>query len=156
MENEREQKEINWFLEAKHMLLAYWPLFVVFLSITLSVSYVYLRYATPSFQASAKILVKDDTKTGLGQKSSLINQLDLFGSKTNVENEMEVIRSVPVLREAAKKSKAYVKVYDKGNIRDVLKNNFPIQFIPIVPDSLKAGQVQFSMEGNKLNGKIVF
>jgi len=98
MENEREQKDINLILEVKQMFLAYWPLFVLFLSLSLSATFLYLRYANPTYQASAKILIKDDSKTGFGPKNSMISQLDLFGSKTNVENEMEVVRSVPVLR----------------------------------------------------------
>jgi hypothetical protein len=65
-----------------------------------------------------------------------------------VENEIEVIRSVPVLRQAARKSRSYVKVYDKGNLRDVLKNNFAIQFTPTLPDSLRSGSFEFLVEGN--------
>lgn len=148
MENEREQKDINLILEVKEMFLAYWPLFVLFLSLSLSATFLYLRYANPTYQASAKILIKDDSKTGFGPKNSMISQLDLFGSKTNVENEMEIVRSVPVLRQAARKSRSYVKVYDKGNVRDILKNNFAIQFTPLNPDSLKEGSIEFLIEGN--------
>lgn len=92
-----ENKGGHPFNELLYRYLPYWPLFLVMLVICLSGAWLYLRYATPIYETSATILVKDEKK-GVDD-ANLMEQLDLFGSKKLVENEIEIIKSRMLMHE---------------------------------------------------------
>ena len=75
--------------------LPYWPLFLVLMILSVIGALVFLRYATPIYESSAKLLIKDEKK-GLDE-SSIMESLDFFGSSKIVENEIEVIKSVELM-----------------------------------------------------------
>src|SRR5581483_2566561 len=77
-------------------------------------AFLYLRYGTPIYETAATILVKDEKK-GLDD-SNLMEQLDLFGSKKTVENEIEVIQSRTLMREVVKNLSLYAPISQKRSI----------------------------------------
>jgi uncharacterized protein involved in exopolysaccharide biosynthesis len=83
-----------------HKYLPYWPVFIVLLVISMGAAYFYLRYTVPIYEVSANILVKDEKK-GIDE-SSILESLDMFGSKKIVENEIEVLKSRALMREVVK------------------------------------------------------
>jgi len=106
----------NVFSEILSRYLPFWPLFLVLIICSLGMSFLYLRYATPIYQSSAKILVKDEKK-GLDE-SKIMESLDLFGSKKIVENEIEVIKSVELTSQAVKNLRLYAPVMQEGRLFD--------------------------------------
>lgn len=154
VENEfqAQERESNLVNEIKETLLAYWPLFILGLGIAFMGAFLYLRYTIPTYQASAKVLVKDDSKTGFGGAAkSVVSQLDLFGTKSNVDNEIEIIKSRPILREAAILANTQIKVFSNGKLLDVIQSDFPISFIPLNPDSLSTSSKVISVTNGLLN-----
>ena len=148
VENEfqAQEREVNLVKEIKETVLAYWPLFILVLAIAFVGAFLYLRYTVPTYQASAKVLVKDDSKTGFGGSKGVVSQLDLFGTKSNVDNEIEIIKSRPILREAAILANTQIKVFSNGKLLDVIQSDFPISFIPLNPDSLSASSKVISVK----------
>ena len=71
--------------------LPYWPLFVVMLVLGVATAFVYIRYAVPIYQAQASILIKDEKKGT--DDARIVEQMNIFGDKKIVENEIEMIRS---------------------------------------------------------------
>ncbi|MFM2228701.1 MAG: hypothetical protein RL664_2044, partial [Bacteroidota bacterium] len=154
VENEfqAQEREVNLVNEIRDTFFAFWPLFVLGLVITMTGAFLYLRYTVPTYQASAKVLVKDDSKTGFGGAAkSVVSQLDLFGTKSNVDNEIEIIKSRPILREAVKLANTQVKIFSSGKILDVIQANFPVSFIPTDPDSLVASSKTIIVKDGKLS-----
>jgi len=47
------------------LYLRYWPLMLLFLFISLSIAYIYLRYATPSYKTDSFLLIKDDNNSSI-------------------------------------------------------------------------------------------
>jgi capsular exopolysaccharide synthesis family protein len=80
-------------------------------------AYAYLRYATPVYKISASLLVKDESKD-LGE-GSLLSTLDIFGSKKNIENEIQILTSRTIIRDVIKRRQLYGEIFRNGNIRDV-------------------------------------
>ncbi|MFM2048676.1 MAG: hypothetical protein RI955_1224 [Bacteroidota bacterium] len=121
----------------KH-ILSYWRLYVVCAVIGLFVAWIYLRYTSPVYVAQAKLLVKSENKSfGFGGGDGA--ELDLFGNGKVVENELEIIKSRPVIAEAIINSNAQVKIFRDARIRNILMNaNFPFRLIPLHPDSISA------------------
>src|SRR5450756_2589643 len=92
-----EDKGGHMFSELLFRYLPYWPLFLILLAGFLFGAWFYLRYATPIYETSANILVKDEKK-GVDD-ANLMEQLDLFGSKKLVENEIEILKSRMLMHE---------------------------------------------------------
>jgi tyrosine-protein kinase Etk/Wzc len=106
--------------------LSYWPWFVVSLLITFFISYVYLRYAQPLYQATTTILVKDDRKGSIQSELSAFNDLGLMNVKSNVDNEIEVIKSRSIVEAAVKKLNFNVAFYTEARVKTIeLYNNKP-------------------------------
>jgi tyrosine-protein kinase Etk/Wzc len=111
-----EEEEGNLFSQVLFKYLPYWPLFLVLLVLSGTGAYLYLRYAVPVYETAATILVKDEKK-GLEDNSNLMEQLNLFGSKKLVENEIEVIQSRTLMREVVKNLGLYAPITQEGRIK---------------------------------------
>ncbi len=90
--------------------LPYWPLFVVMIILGVAFAYVYIRYKVPIYEANASILIKDERKGA--DESKIVEQMNLFGSKKIVENEIEMIRSRGLLKNVVKNLRLYAPVYE--------------------------------------------
>lgn len=93
----------------------YWPLFAGLVIASLIVSYIYLRYATPVYEVSATVLIKDEKKGS--DDSRFMESLNIYSSKKIVENEMEVIHSYVLMDEVAEKLHLYAPVSEEGHFR---------------------------------------
>lgn len=109
-----EDNNNNVFSELLFKYLPYWPLFLSLFAIGISAAWVYLHYTLPIYETSATILVKDEKK-GVDD-ANLMAQLDLFGSKKLVENEIEVINSRMLMRAVVKNLSLYAPVTAKARI----------------------------------------
>jgi capsular exopolysaccharide synthesis family protein len=130
-----EDKEGNFLKDILFKYLPYWPLFVIFGVGCLVLSRVYLWYAAPLYETTATILIKDEKK-GVDD-SNLMEQLDLFGEKKLVDNEIEVIKSRMLMHEVVTDLCLYAPITYKGAI----KSGSAYRISPIVvqasnPDSL--------------------
>jgi tyrosine-protein kinase Etk/Wzc len=131
------EEEVDIIGSIRSALAAYWLLFAGAVVFFLILGFLYLRYTSPTFRVSAKILVKDDKKTGVGGAGSILSELDLFGGKKIVENELEILKSRPIIESVVRKTNCNFKIYRNGRIRDVLEGlDFPIRVFPIFPDSI--------------------
>ena len=65
-----------------------WKWFFLSVSIATILAFIYLRYATPSYSASASIMIKDNQKSGISQELSAIADLGIvgMGSVNNTDN----------------------------------------------------------------------
>ena len=100
------------------MLVLNWQWILLSLIIFISAALIYLRYATPTYQTSAKILIKDDQSTRRRSNQMLSNMQD-FGFMTNsagIENEVEIIKSSLLAREAIKRLKLYTEYRSQGRV----------------------------------------
>ncbi|MBN9380317.1 MAG: polysaccharide biosynthesis tyrosine autokinase [Chitinophagaceae bacterium] len=111
-----QEDEGNLFSELLFKYLPYWPLFFFLLVFSGTGAYIYLHYAVPVYETAATILVKDEKK-GLEDQSNLMEQLNLFGSKKLVENEIEVLQSRTLMREVVKNFNLYAPVTQEGRIK---------------------------------------
>jgi tyrosine-protein kinase Etk/Wzc len=148
-----EESDINYLEVVRSTLKAYWPLYIIFIIGFLSAGYLMVRYTMPTYSISSKILIKDEKKTGVGSASSLLSEFDLFGGKKIVENELEILKSRPIVEVVVKETHCNVYVYRDGKIRDALQGpDFPVSFIPLNQDSIQDARhvVQMRFDGNNL------
>jgi tyrosine-protein kinase Etk/Wzc len=106
--------------------LSYWPWFIVSILITFFISYLYLRYAQPLYQATTTILVKDDRKGAIQSELSAFNDLGLMNVKSNVDNEIEIIKSRSIVETSVKKLNFNVAFYAETRVKVIeLYDNKP-------------------------------
>ncbi|HMX78841.1 MAG TPA: Wzz/FepE/Etk N-terminal domain-containing protein, partial [Ferruginibacter sp.] len=86
-----EEKETNMGQQLMAKYLPYWPLLVLFVMMAFAGAYFYLRYATPIYEASATIIIKDEKRGAGSEDSRILESLDLIASKKTIENEIEVL-----------------------------------------------------------------
>ena len=95
----------------------FWPLFIALVAIFLTGAWVYLRYATPIYEASATLLIRDENK-GVDD-SRLMESMNAFDSKKIVENEIEVIQSRDLMRQVVDDLYMYAPISEKGDLKSV-------------------------------------
>ena len=115
----------------------YWPIFVILLILTLSGAWIYLRYASPVYQTTATLLIKDD-KNAPSNANDMMQAFDMFGSKKNVENEVEVLQSKTLMQQVVKDLHLYAPIFAQGRV----VNQSAYIFSPVVieakyPDSIE-------------------
>lgn len=108
------------------MVVLNWQWFALSVFACLCLALVYLRYKSPVYQVATKILIKDDgNKQARSGNQMLANMQDLgFISNSNgIDNEVEILRSHILAREAVKDLKLYTEYKLKGRIKDQLIYN---------------------------------
>ena len=131
-----EDKEENVMQQFVSKYLPYWPLFILCAILAIGIAYVYLRYTTPVYQATATLIIKDDKKGN--EESKLVESLDQISSKKIVENEVEIIQSRKLMENVVRSLGLYAPIYEKGDVHDVLAyTKSPISILAIYPDSLQ-------------------
>lgn len=135
IESSQEQEETSTFnFQAIYKALVLnWYWFILSLIICLSGAYIYLRYATPLYQSTAKLLIKDDDSKK-NAANSLANasatSLGLISSSNGIDNEIEILQSHSLSEQAIRDLKLYVTYKHKGRV----KNTFFYKDQPITVD----------------------
>ena len=104
------EEEVN-IQEILFRYLIHWPWFVGSVIVCLIGAWVYLHMATPVYNISATVLIKDDEKGGGASMTSELEKLGLDGfvsSSKNVDNEIEVLRSKSLAQEVVNQLNLYV------------------------------------------------
>ena len=117
--------------------IPFWPFFVLLLLISMSGAWLYLRYTLPIYKTTATLLIKDDKKGGT---TDPLQTFDMFGSKKNVENEVEVLQSKTLMREVVKNLQLYAPVTIVGR---VVKQSAYV-YSPIVVEAQDPDSIKFS------------
>ena len=111
----------SFFQQLAIKYLPYWPFFVVLFFLSLVLAFVYLQYTVPVYESSASILIKDEKK---GQEDSKMEELlNLFNTKTIVENELEILRSNEVITDVVIQMRLYAPIYTESGWRGIIKRN---------------------------------
>ena len=111
--------------------LIHWKWFVFGLIASLFLAFIYLRYAVPMYNATSTILVKDDRKGGLASELSAFSDLGMLkGAKSNVDNEIEVIKSRKLIKKTLNELGFNIIYINEGRIKDgEIYNNCPIKIL---------------------------
>ena len=115
---EADDKEID-IQELLFKYLIHWPWFVGAVIVCLIAAYVYLYVATPVYNISATVLIKDDKKGGSSNNVAGLDELGLSGlitSSQSIDNEIEVLRSKTLVKEVVNYLNLYVTYQDDDQI----------------------------------------
>ncbi|HCN54008.1 MAG TPA: capsid assembly protein [Prevotella sp.] len=136
-------------------LVLNWKWFLLSLIICLGSAAIYLRYSTKIYQATEKLLIKDDETSGRRGGANNIQNVTNLGFITNsngIDNEMEILTSHSLAAQTVRDLKLYVNYKLEGRVKDhLLYRTQPIT-VDIDPSHLEkiAGSIQLTItpEGN--------
>ena len=98
-----------------------WYWFVLSLIIFGGIGAIYLRYTTPLYQSTAKLLIKDDANSGKrGASLQNITNIGTISNSTGIDNEMEILSSHSIAEDAIRDLKLYVNYATEGKVKDVI------------------------------------
>ena len=109
-----EKPQANILAQIVQRYLPFWPIFVLFTVVSMSVAYVYLRSQTKIYVAAAKVLLKDPQKNNSELK--VLEGLAGMGEKKIVENEIIVLRSGDLMQRVVKELDLYVTIFNEGKL----------------------------------------
>ena len=127
---EADEKKID-IQEVLFKYLIHWPWFLGAVLICLFGAWLYLHMATPVYNISATVLIKDDKKGGGAGMASELENLGLDGlisSSQNIDNEIEVLRSKTIAKEVVVDLNLYILYKDEDEFpaKDMYKTS-PVQ-----------------------------
>jgi capsular exopolysaccharide synthesis family protein len=140
-------------------VISNWFWFLLCVIAGIGLSWLYLRYATPDYKVNAKILIQDDQKGGDSPEKAVLDQLQIFNSKSNVDNEMEILKSRSLMEKTVKDLQLNVSYWLEGRLKTAeqfSKLPFTVQWTNLkdsLPDAqyiikpLSESKVHISAEG---------
>ncbi len=99
-----------------------WQWFLLSMFIFVCGSLIYLRYASPVYQVSAKMLIKDEVNNRRSNGQMLANMQDLgiISNSAGIDNEIEILKSRILALEVVKDLKLYTEYRAEGRLKKVL------------------------------------
>lgn len=99
--------------------ISHWKWFVLGVLICIAISYTYIRYTIPKYNAATTILVKDEKKGGMLSELSAFSDLGMGGNlKSNLDNEIEILRSRTLIEKVVNKLNLNISLIVNGKIID--------------------------------------
>lgn len=117
---ENEEKSSFDFAVIYTTLILNWKWFVLSLIISLGAAHIYLRYATPIYQAAAKLLIKEEQNGRRGNSIQNSANLGIISNSNGIDNEMEILKSRTLAQQAVYDLKLYTTYRHEGRIKDHL------------------------------------
>jgi capsular exopolysaccharide synthesis family protein len=112
-----------------HLLRSKWYWFVLSTVMCFSVAALYLQMAPKIYERTARLMIRDEDKKGSGvlDEMAALSELNFFSSKSNVNNEAELLRSKRMQQEVIRR----LNLQNSYKLRSGLKiidlyNNSPV------------------------------
>jgi tyrosine-protein kinase Etk/Wzc len=96
--------------------IPYWPQLLLLTLLFMGLGFVYLRYATPIYQVSTTIMIKDESRGG-SEDSKIMESFNLIADKKNLENEIRVLSSRGMMEEVVKSLHLYAPIIMEGKVK---------------------------------------
>jgi len=139
-----------------NLYLPFWPVFVLTVTISVFVAFMYIRYQTPIYKANATLILKDEESGA----ESVLKAMDVSVPKKNVTNEIEILKSQNLMSKVVVEMGLYSQIYIPGRVQHLLAyTNSPVTFVAIEPEKITPtpGLVAFTYypkeKAVKLGGK---
>ncbi len=98
-------------------LFNFWIWFVISVIISLAAAYAYNILSTPAFRSSITLLIKED-QGSYRRTPDLVSSLDVFGTQTNLYNEIGIIKSHRLNYKTVEDLGLYISYNKTGRYRD--------------------------------------
>lgn len=161
-------------------VLRFWYLYVLCLLLAWLYAWTKIRYTVPVYQVKGTILIKDEESKGSGiSEESIFEDLGLMKGGISIQNEMEILKSRPLMESVIRNLHLDVEYYSVGQVRtsemytstiinatlhEVSENGYGVPFVISVRDTqnfiLKIGERQANCQFGQMiqipEGRFIF
>lgn len=106
-----------WSLSLRDLFYKYvrfLPIIILSVALALFAAYAYLRYATPIYSVTGTILIKSEKDGG---RSDKFEDIFVNDKALNIQSEIEVLKSKPLMQRVVRKLNLEVSYFSKGKIK---------------------------------------
>jgi tyrosine-protein kinase Etk/Wzc len=112
-------QEENDLKKAAEMITRNYKLFIFSIIVAIGLAFLINKYLNPIYSISSSLLIKENNEQGGGQKMNDFLNTNLFGKNLNFQNELWVLKSLPVLERTIKNTNLSVRYYRHEGLFDV-------------------------------------
>ena len=121
LDNEEKALEIR-YVVAKY--IRYWPWYILFISLFLTITFLFHRYTVDQFEVTGSMVIKTNTSP----EARILDRSNIFSTGLNLENDILRLRSKNLAEEAISKVHFDVEYFAKTNIKAIeLYDRSPIR-----------------------------
>ncbi len=83
------------------LIIKNWYWIILSTIVCCTVAGVYIIITSKTYERTAQIMIKEDSKQGISEldEMSILKEINFFSSKTNINNEVEILRSNKIMKE---------------------------------------------------------
>jgi tyrosine-protein kinase Etk/Wzc len=121
-------------------ILAKWPWFLLSMLLCLGLTYFYLKYTTPMYKISARLLINDEKKGGIADAVDLASLGGLVTGKSSVDNEVEILKSRLLMEQVVRSMDLNIVYYKEERFKqeELYKAPFLLEFNKVA-DTIQGG-----------------
>lgn len=118
LKNDELSGGFSW-MQVWTIIVLHWPWILLSTFIALCLAFCYLRYATPVYVTSMKMLIKDDNAQdrAMGGGQMTLQDLGIVTNSNGFDNELEILQSLSISGRVVKNLKLYVNYAIEGRLR---------------------------------------
>ncbi len=105
------------FLGTVIKYLSYWKWFAASIIVCLTIGFISLKFALPTYEVNTAILLKDDQKGGGTAEINAFKEMGLFTQKNNVDNELEVLNKSILVQQVVHELGLYATYTQIGTLK---------------------------------------
>lgn len=155
-------QEENDFKRIVDLIVRNYKLFIICLVVAVGAAFLKNYFSIPVYKISSSILIKEDANHNRGNMNDFLNS-NLFGENQNFQNELWVLKSIPVIRQTVENLDLTVSYYRKEKYQEVdayknvpfkvlySKNHVQPLNVKFMVSFLKDGGFQVKAEGENVN-----
>ncbi len=118
------------FVRSFYKYFFFWKYFVISLAFVTISAFLYLRYTPKQYNSYAKIKILDKNENSFEMPTAK----DLFSnSKINLENEVEILQSFPIIERVVNNLNLFISVIEIGDIMESLTLEYPFDIELKIP-----------------------
>lgn len=95
--------------------LRYWPFLVAFIASAFTIGFIRIRYATPIYSVTGSLFINKEN--GNNRRADDLQNIFLFQDNVNLKNELEILKSKPLLKRVVLNLGLQTNYFNKGNVR---------------------------------------
>jgi tyrosine-protein kinase Etk/Wzc len=121
--NDAAFKDNSWTISPKEIVfkyLKYLPWVIICIAIALVFAYLKIRWTPPIYHAQSSILIKDERADAGLSKDNRFGEMFPDESNVNLDNEIQILRSTPVMERVVKDLDFQTQYTNTGNFRSTL------------------------------------
>ncbi len=125
-------------------MLKYWYFILIGVIIAVTIAYFYTKFTSAVYEVNTTLMVKAETSSASAEK--VLEDMDLFSKKTNIQNEIVILQSYSTIRRTIKQLDFSVSYYsNNGYTLTELYHSSP--FVVIYDSSaLQPIDIEFNLE----------